>query len=227
MVSKSSFYGAIVVLVALLLISSTFAAVYYSEYQQESSLDQKHQTELSLALSNYNSLMSLYNYSLSGYNQTLSLLASAVSDLNTSTPAYRTAAVDLASLWSSYRALASGDGHRGLVYDVRMLVGFGNGTNRWYNDSTTQPGWDGYVVTLVLLNGDVQATWYPQFGEHLVTGIDGVNQTSARSWFVWEFTGGKWVPSQTGSDQLRIDNGTVLAWTLCGYDASFSPTCTP
>lgn len=227
MVSKSTLYGVVVVFVAVLLVSSSFAAVYYSEYQQEVSIDQRHQAELSLALSDYDSLLLLYNASLDRYNQTLSLLAAAVSNLNTSTPAYRTAAADLASLWSSYQALASGDGRKAVVYSVRMLVDYGNGTSKWYNGSTAQPGWNGYMVSLVLLGGDIQANWYPQFGEHLVTGIDGVNQTASESWFVWELANGKWTPSQTGSDQMQVDNGTVIAWTLCGYDASFNPTCSP
>ncbi|MDE1857498.1 MAG: hypothetical protein KGI26_00310 [Thaumarchaeota archaeon] len=226
-VTKPVFYGVAVVLVAFLLVTSALAAVYYGEYQQERSLDMKHQTELSLALANYNSLTSLYNYSLGYYNETLSLLAGAVSSLNTSTPAYRAAAADLASLWLSYQTLANGNGHRALVYNVRMVVDYGNGTSRWYNDSTAQPGWNGYVVSLVLLRGDVQATWYPQYGEHFVTGIDGVNQTSNSAWFVWEFANGGWTPSVSGSDQLQVVNGTVLAWTLCGYDASFNPACTP
>lgn len=214
-------------LVALLLLSSAFAAVYYGEYQQETSLAKEQQSELSLALTNYNALLGRYNASLGGYNQTLSLLAGAVSSLNTSTPAYRSAAADLASLWSSYQALANGSGRRVLAYGVRMLVDYGNGTSRWYNGSTIQPGWSGYVATLVLLDGNMQATWYPQFGEHFVTGVNGVNQTSSQSWFVWEFAGGKWAPLETGSDQLQIVNGTTIAWTLCGYDADFVPTCTP
>ena len=227
MVSKPAFYGVVVVFVALLLITSTFAAVYYSDYQQEVSTDLKHQTEVSLALASYNSLLVLYNVSLDSYNQTLSLLANAVSNLNTSTPAYRMAANDLASLWTTYKDLANGNGNKPLVYSVSMLVDYGNGTSRWYNDTTTQPGWNAYVVTLVLLDGNVQATWYPQYGEHLVTGINGANQTSSESWFIWEFMNGRWTPSVTGADLLQVDNGTVLAWTLCGYDSNFNPNCTP
>ena len=226
-VSRPALYGVVVVLVALLLISSSFAAIYYSENQQLTSLDQRHQTELAQSLANYDSLLHLYYYSLSGYNQTLALLASAVSDLNTSVPAYRTAATDLASLWSSYQALANDSGHRAAVYRVHMLVDYGNGTSRWYNDSGAQPGWNGYVATLVLVDGDLQATWYPQYGEHFVTGINGVNGTSAESWFLWEFASGRWAPSQTGPDQIQIVNGTVMAWTLCGYDASYNPACAP
>lgn len=227
MVSKGAFYGVVVVLVAGLLISSAFAAVYYGEYAQEAAVDQHHRAELAAALADYGSLSRLYNSSMGDYSQTLSLLAEAVGSLNTSTPAYRTAAADLASLWSSYQVLADRGGQRAPSYAVHMLVDYGNGTTRWYNDSASQPGWSGYVVTLVLLDGKVQAAWYPQYGEHLVTGVDGVNQTSSESWFVWEFAAGKWTPSATGSDQLQIVNGTVLAWTLCGYDADFNPSCAP
>lgn len=227
MVSRPVFYGVVVVLVALLLFSTAFAAVYYSEYEQEASLDRSYQTELTVALANYDSLVGLYNSSLNGYNETLSLLATAVANLNTSAPAYHSAAADLASLWSSYQILSNRDGQRGVVYGVHMLVDYGNGTRTWYNDTAAQPGWNGYVVSLVLLDGNLQATWYPQYGEHLVTGVNGVNQTSNQSWFVWEYANGRWSPSVTGSDQMNIVNGTVLAWTLCGYDSSYTPKCSP
>jgi len=224
--SRGVFYGVVVLLVALLLASATVAVFYYGQYQQASSQNQQYVGELNTALLSYRSLSGSFNTSLSGYNQTLSLLANAVANLNTSTPAYHDASTALASLWSSYQELASVDGKRALVYEVHLLLDFGNGTRRWFNDSTAQPGWNGYVVTLVLLKGDVQAVWYPQYGEHLVTGVDGVSQTS-RSWFLWEFSGGSWVPSQTGADQLRVNNGTAIAWTLCAYDANYNPTCTP
>jgi hypothetical protein len=221
------FYGIVVTLVALLLISSTFAVIYFDDFQQQASTNQRYVSELDTALSSYRSLSGLFNTSLSQDNRTLSLLATAVANLNTSTPAYRTAAAALSSLWAKYQVLAGANGGKALAYDVHMLVDFGNGTSRWYNDSTAQPGWNGYVVTLVLLDGNVQASWYPQYGEHFVTGISEVNQTSSKSWFVWEFAAGKWTPSQTGADQLQTVNGTVLAWTLCAYDSGFKPTCSP
>ena len=227
MVTKGIFYGVVVTFVALLLISSTFAVIYFNAYQEETSTNQTHVNELSVALSSYRSLSGLYNISLSQDNKTLSLLATAVANLNTSTPAYLKAAMALSSLWATYQALARVNGGRALVYDIHMVVDYGNGTRRWYNDSTAQPGWNGYVVTLVLLDGKVQATWYPQYSEHFVTGLGGVNQTSSKSWFIWEFANGKWAASQTGADQLQVVNGTVLAWALCGYDSSFNPTCMP
>jgi hypothetical protein len=231
MVSRATFYGVVVTFVALLLISSTLAVVYFNDAQQEASQNNTYADELSRALASYKSLAESYNSSLRDYNTTLSLLTSAVANLNTSTPAYRNASLALSSLWTSYQRLASASGRRALFYSVHMLVDFGNGTNRWFNDTLVQPGWNGFVATLVLLKGDVQASWYAGggfgAGEHLVTGLDGVSQTTSEYWWVWQFSGGKWSYLQTGADLMQVLNGTTFAWTLCGYDANYDPTCMP
>jgi hypothetical protein len=226
-VTKGVFYGTVILLIALLVISASVALVYYGQYQSESSENQRHVVELDTALSNYRSLSGSFNSSLEDYNRTLALLAQAVGSLNTSTPAYQNASLALSSLWSSYQRLAAAEGRRALVYDVSLLIDFGNGSLKWYNDSAAQPGWNGYVTTLVLLKGDVQAVWYPQYGEHFVTGVDGVSQTSSTYWGIWQYGGGKWTYLQTGADLLDVQNGTTIAWALCGLDASYYPTCTP
>lgn len=227
MPSKGVFYGVVAVFLALLIISSSLAIYYYGQYQQTGSRNQKYADELTTALASYRSLSGSFNASLLGYNRTLALLSSAVANLNTSTPAYRNASVALASLWTSYQELSSLGGRRALVYGVHLLVDFGNGTRRWYNNTSIQPGWNGYMATLVLLKGNVQATWYPQYGEHYVTAVDGLSQNSTASWFFWYSSGGNWSLAQTGADGLMVDNGTSIAWTLCGYDANFNPTCPP
>jgi hypothetical protein len=227
MVSNGTFYGIVVTFVALLLVSSTFAVVYYNNYQQSVSQNNTYAGELGSALASYNRLSGSFNSSLEDYNTTLSLLATAVANLNTSTPAYRNASAALVGLWGRYEQLAGVGGRKALVYTAHLLVDFGNGTRKWYNGTTVQPGWDGYVASLVLLNGNIQAAWYPQYGEHFVTGVDGVSQTGSTSWFVWEFSGGTWNAASTGADQIRINNGTTIAWTLCGYDTNFNPTCAP
>ena len=233
-VTRGVFYGTVILLVALLIISSTVAAVYYGEYQSAASQNQQYVGELNAALTSYRSLSAQYNASLSDYNTTLSLLAIALANLNTSTPAYENASLELSSLWSSYQQLASFSGRKALAYDVNLLVNFGNGSRRWYNDSAAQPGWNGYVTTLVLLKGNVQAVWYPSGsfgpgspGEHYVSGLDGVSQTSSMYWGVWQFEDGKWSYLQTGADLLGVRNGTTLAWALCSVDSSYNPTCTP
>jgi hypothetical protein len=225
------FYGVIVTFVALLLVSSTLAVVYFNGDQQEASQNSIYASELSRALASYESLMESYNASLQDYNTTLSLLTSAVSNLNTSTSAYRNASLALSTLWNSYQQLASSSGSRALVYGVHMLVDFGNGTIQWFNDTMIQPGWNGFVTTLVLLRGNVQAVWYSGgsfgAGEHLVTGLDDVPQTSSEYWWLWQFSGGNWTYSQTGADLMRVNNGTTFGWTLCGYNTNYYPTCTP
>jgi hypothetical protein len=225
--TRGTFYGVTAVFVALLLLVSVIAVFYYGQDQQALEQNQSHVDELSTALASYKSLSEEYNSSLYDYGVTLSLLTQSVASLNTSTPAYRNASLALSSLWSSYQQLASYSGRRALAYGVNLFVDFGNGTRRWYNDTSVQPGWNGYVATLVLMGGDVQAIWYPQYGEHLVTGLGGAFQTSATSWFFWEFGKGSWALAPTGADGLQMDNGTTVAWTLCGYDSSFDPTCTP
>jgi hypothetical protein len=225
--SRSVFLGVVAVLVALLIMSSSLAALYYGQYRQANTQNQNYAEELSGALASYRSLSGSFNSSLRDYNTTLSLLTIAVANLNTSTPAYQNATTALSSLWSDYQQLASVSGRRALIYSVHLLVDFGNGTRRWFNDTSVDPGWNGYVASLVLLKGNIQATWYPQYGEHFVTGIDGTSQTASKSWFFWEFGGASWAASQSGADEFQVNNGTSIAWTLCPYDANFNPTCTP
>jgi type II secretory pathway pseudopilin PulG len=227
MPSKGVFYGTVTILVALLLISSTFALLYYNRYQQEITQNQRYVGELNSALASYRALSGSFDSSLRDYNTTLSLLVAAVANLNTSTPAYRSASVAISSLWNSFRELAAVSGKEVLTYGAHMLVDYGNGTRHWYNETTIEPGWNAYVVTLVLLGGNVQATWYPQYGEHFLTGINGVSATASKSWFVWEYGKGGWTASQTGADGIQTHNGTTIAWTLCSYDVSFNPTCKP
>jgi hypothetical protein len=232
--SKGMFYGVSVLLVALVLLSSSVAAYYYGQYQRESTQAQTSSEELTAALANYKTLSGSFNASLRDYNQTLSVLASVVSDSNTSgvqgtnsSDLASVSAKDLASLWTSYRELAAQQGSKVETLGADILIVFGNGTSRWYNETQAQPGWNAFVMTAVLLQGKVQSVWYPQYGEHLVTGIDGVEGTAQESWFVWVYGGSGWSVASTGADGIQVQNGTVVAWTLCGYDANYNPTCTP
>lgn len=227
MPSRGILYGVVAVFLALLIVTSSLALYYYGQNQQTASQNQTYVSELSTALASYRSLSGSYNASLNDYNRTLALLAIAVANLNTSTPAYRNASIALSSLWNSYQQLAASGGRKPLVYQVNMLVDFGNGTRSWFNDSAAQPGWNGYVTSLVLLGGRVQAAWYPQYGEHLVVGVDGAQQSGSKYWGIWQFSESGWTYLNTGADLLEIHNGTTFAWALCGVDANYNPTCTP
>ncbi len=217
--SPKTVYGVVAILLAGLIITSTFGVYYYDQFGQESQVENHYVSDLSGATTQYNQLASRYNSSLSLYNQTLSLLAGTVGAVNTSLPIYAQASAQLSGLWSSYLKLKPQSAH---VYSADVLFNFGNGTRHWYNDTQVQPGWNLYTTTVVLTGGDMQATWYPSFGEHLVNAIDGVAGTETNYWLVWTYNStASWQQASVGADLLPVYNGSVFAWTLCGQ------TCQP
>ena len=218
--------GIIVLLVALLLVTSSLAALYYGRYQAQTSDTNSYLRELRVALTEYNQLNSSYRSSLEGFNRTISLLTNALSNLNTSTPAYLEGSQALGTLWNQYLALASKNGTGSARYSVNMLLEFGNGTERSFTGEIVQPGWNAYMATLVMLNGSVQASWYPVFQEHYVTAIEGVSSGQTTAWFFWSLNGTRWELAPTGADAIRVHNGTTFAWTLCSYHQS-KPDCSP
>jgi hypothetical protein len=219
--------GVIVLLVALLLVTSSLAFLYYGRYQDQTSQTNAYVKELQGALADYNRLSSSYGSSLGGFNRTISLLTSALSNLNTSTPAYLEGSKALGALWNQYLALASKGGTGPERYSANMLLDFGNGTKKSFVREMIQPGWNAYISTLVILNGSVQATWYPAFQEHFVKAIEGVASGQSTAWFVWTQNGMRWEVAPVGADAIQVYNGTTFAWTLCSYDQSFKPTCSP
>ena len=219
--------GIIVLLVALLLVTSSLAALYYGRYQEQTSETNSYVKELQGALAEKNQLSSSYGSSLEGFNRTISLLANALSNLNTSAPAYLEGSQALGTLWNQYLALASKGGTGPTRYSASMLLEFGNGTTRSFTGEMMQPGWNAYMATLIILNGSVQATWYPVFQEHYVTAIEGISGGRTTAWFVWSLNGTHWQEAPTGADAIQVYNGTTFAWTLCSYDQSGKPECSP
>jgi hypothetical protein len=229
-VSNGTFYGVVAVLVAASLISSSFAASYFSQYQQQSSESQHFASELDAAVAQYRNLSASYQTSLSAYNKTISLLSQALASLNTTSSSYKEGSAALASLWKEYLDLAKGSG-RPTVYSVNVLLEYGNGSKSWHNDTTIQPGWNAYLVTLVVVNGSVQATWYPSYGEHFVTGIQGVKNDASlnQGWLLWTLNSSKaWQAANVGPDEIPLYNGSTFAWTFCHYDpVTYAPLCSP
>jgi hypothetical protein len=218
-------YGLAVTLVALLIISATAGAYYYYEYQQAAQSKNQYVSELRTATAEYDGLASEYNSSLSLYNETFALLAGAIAVVNTSLPIYQQASSQLSQLWGRYLSLKPASSS---LYAADVLIDFGNGTRLWYNGTQVQPGWDAYVETVVLSHGDLQAQWYPDYQEHLVTGIDGVSNSQTMDWFLWTYnTTTSWQTSTVGADLLPVYNGSVIAWTYCRETTSYAPECTP
>lgn len=223
--NQRSFYGIAAVSVALILVGGTFAAYYFAQYRSEKGTNAKLLQELNDSTSKYAQLASNYNTLLSRYNESVSLLSRSIAVINTSEPVYQQASKELSALWETYLGLKPAS--TSLIQN-NVLISFGNGSRVWYNNTSAQPGWNFYVETLVLENGNVVARWYPQFGSHLVSAIGGVSDTQTKFWFVWTFDKTtSWQQAPVGADQLMVFNGSIFAWTFCEVDQNFNPTCTP
>ena len=99
--------------------------------------------------------------------------------------------------------------------NVKTLINYGNTTVVWHNKSDVPSSWNFYQLTTHIAN--VTATYYgPPLNEHLVRGIDGVQQSSAYSWRLWIFCQSKtaWVFSNFGADSIRLTDKEVLAWAF-------------
>ena len=112
------------------------------------------------------------------------------------------------------------------LFTADFLFDFGNGTKIWYNNTSIQPGWNLYIASLVLTRGNMNATYYPSYGEHYVFGIDGTLSTQTNYWFIWTFGNSTWTVDNTGADLVPVYNDSVMAWSFCGENATtFLPTC--
>lgn len=217
--SPKTLYGIAAILLVGLVITSTFGAYYYYQYGQQSQIASHYAADLTDSSSQYNQLASQLDSSLTLENQTLALLAGTVGAVNTSLPIYEQASSQLSGLWSAYLKLKPASAN---VYSADILLDFGNGTMHWYNGTQVQPGWNLYTATVVLTAGDMQATWYPSFGEHLVNAIDGVSGNANTYWIAWTYNStASWQQASVGADLLPVYDGSVFAWVYCGQ------TCEP
>jgi len=223
---RSTSVAVTVFLVALLVVTGTLAAFFYAQYSSQVSAADQYAKDLRTANSKFNQTATNFNLLLSQYNLSVSLLSRSVALLNTSSPVYQQASTQLAALWKTYLALKP---ERSSLYTANVLIDFGNGTKLWYNGTSVQPGWNFYVLTLVLTGGKLDAQWYPQYGEHFVSGIDGLESKPSLNvgWILWTWNAtAKWQNPVVGADDLNVYNGSVFAWSYCKYDPSTgTPLC--
>jgi hypothetical protein len=223
--SRSGFYTLAIAATALTIISASFAGYFYVQSSSTGSDNSKLIAELNNANSNYSKLASNFNLLFSNYNESISLLSRTIAVINTSLPIYKQSSLELTALWQTYQSLSPVPS---TLLRNSVLFDFGNGTQRWFNDTAIAPGWNFYIETVVLNNGHVDAQWYPQYGEHLVNGIGGISNSATRYWFLWSYnkTAG-WHSSQVGADNILVTSGSVYGWTYCAADANFNPVCRP
>ncbi|MDA4119231.1 MAG: hypothetical protein OK436_01460 [Thaumarchaeota archaeon] len=225
MTNRSSFYTLAAAATGLIIISVTIAGYYYVQNTNTASNNSQLIAELNSANSNYTKLASNFNSLISSYNESIYLLSRTIAVLNTSLPIYKQSSLELTALWQTYQSLSPVSTS---LLRNSMLFDFGNGTHRWFNNTAIDAGWNLYIETVVLNNGQVNAQWYPQYGEHLVNGIAGISNTATKDWFLWSYnkTAG-WQPSQVGADGILVTPGSVYGWTFCTADSNFNPVCHP
>jgi hypothetical protein len=105
---------------------------------------------------------------------------------------------------------------------ANVLISYGNGTMKWYNETAVPSRWNAYALTMYLAKCNVEARFYgPPLNEHFVTAINGVSNQGSFSWSIWKFCykANAWAYSQVGIDLISLANGETLAWT---YEASSS-----
>jgi hypothetical protein len=114
-------------------------------------------------------------------------------------------------------------------YVATIVIDYENGTKTWYNNTKIEPGLNLYTLTLLVTNGNVNATCC-EFGSHFVEGIGGLqnNPKTNQYWFSWTYnTTSSWQTTQVGVDEINVANSSVFAWTYCTANSQFNPTCTP
>lgn len=112
-------------------------------------------------------------------------------------------------------------------YSSDILIDYGNGSYTWYNDTLMQPGANLYTAIVLVTDGNVNASCC-EFGSHLVTGINNVQSTQAKFWWIWTYNStASWQTAQVGVDELTIYNNSIYGWTLCGSNPQGNPTCSP
>jgi hypothetical protein len=102
-----------------------------------------------------------------------------------------------------------------------ILFDYGNGTRSWYNNTRLQPETNLYVATQIITNGNVNATYYPQYSSHFVTAIFNLGNTKSLYWLLWTYNRtASWQEAQLGPDALQAYNGSVYAWIYCGSNCT-------
>jgi hypothetical protein len=113
-------------------------------------------------------------------------------------------------------------------YVSDILIDYENGSKTWSNNTRIQPGWNLYTITLLVTNGNVNATCC-EFGSHFVVGINGVENTKTTYWWLWTYNStALWQTALLGPDEITVQaNNTIFGWTFCGSNAQGNPTCSP
>lgn len=91
---------------------------------------------------------------------------------------------------------------------VDIMVDYGNGTIRWYNDTRIQTGSSVLDATVIVCDAEYQTSDFGSF----VTSVNGLVPDSEHFW-MWSTYGDGWEPGMVGADQFDVHDGDMIRWT--------------
>ena len=99
---------------------------------------------------------------------------------------------------------------RRLTMPINILIDYGNGTKRWYNNTLVPR------EATVLSATEVVAEVDYRFGEYgaFVTHINGVGGEAGRYWiwYIWNSTEGSWSWGPVACDRYVLQEEDTMAW---------------
>lgn len=118
----------------------------------------------------------------------------------------------------------------GVTYSINLQMNYGNGTKVWLNNTRIPIGFNLLNETLLVTNGRMKTTYYPQYQAYYINSINGVGGDPAKpswAWITWHYNEqtGKWETYEAGADRVYPKNGDIIAWYY--EDTSNYPNYSP
>lgn len=106
---------------------------------------------------------------------------------------------------------------------VNLLVGYGNGTSVWSNNTALPVG--STAFTAIMGAANVEYTDYGQELGILVTSVNGLSNNSSQGWFYWYLNtvNSTWVSPNYSCAKYILHRGDTIAFTYESY-ATWPPT---
>ena len=106
-----------------------------------------------------------------------------------------------------------------ISFSVDILFNYGNGTLVWHNGTRLPMGVNFYNVTVLVSDGRLDATYYPEYQSHFILSINGVGVGDDPdklywAWIAWFFDQelGEWMHYDVSVDMVYPKEGDTLAW---------------
>ena len=115
----------------------------------------------------------------------------------------------------------------GISFRANILVGYGNGTENWHNNTVLPLGSTAFTAIFSVVDSINYTDYGGELGV-LVTSINGVANNSTHGWFYWYWDLGntEWVLPNYSSAKQILHRGDTIAFTYANYMIWPPPTPT-